>query len=70
MKILLVSQYFYPENFKIKTSEFIREWEWFYIASVEGMIIITEDGKKILEFTDDYKYHLNSNFEIRPNSKK
>lgn len=54
---------------KIKTSEFIKKWEWFYIASVEGMILITEDGTKFLEFTDDYKHHLNSNFEIKPSSK-
>ncbi|PZR23831.1 MAG: hypothetical protein DI539_02330 [Flavobacterium psychrophilum] len=53
----------------IKTAEFIQNWKWFYIASVEGMVLITEDGSKFLEFTDDYKHHLNSNFEIKPNSK-
>lgn len=55
---------------KIKTKEFIENWEEVYIASVEGMILITFDGKWILEFTDDFKYNLNSNFEIKPNSKK
>lgn len=55
---------------KIKTTEFIEQWEWFYIASIEGMIITSEDGTACLEFTNDYKYHLNSNFEIKPNSKK
>jgi hypothetical protein len=55
---------------KIKTKEFIENWEEVYIASVEGMILVTPDGKLILEFTDDFKYNLNSNFEIKPNSKK
>ena len=55
---------------KIKTADFIKNWEEFYIASVEGMILTTTDGTRYLEFTDDWKYHLNSNFEIKPNSKK
>lgn len=55
---------------KIKTKEFIENWEEVYFASVEGMILTTLDGKLVLEFTDDYKYNLNSNFEIKPNSKK
>jgi len=55
---------------KIKTTDFINNWEEFYIASVEGMILTTTDGTKYMEFTDDWKYHLNSNFEIKPNTKK
>jgi len=55
---------------KIKTSDFIRKWEEIYIASVEGMILISEDGNYIMEFTDDWKYHLNSNFEIKTNTIK
>ncbi len=54
----------------IKTSEFIKNWENVYMASIEGMILTTFDGKLVLEFTDDYKFNLNSNFEIKPNSKK
>lgn len=55
---------------KLKTVEFINNWNEVYNASVEGMVLISLDGKLILEFTDDYKYNLNSNFEIKPNSKK
>lgn len=55
---------------KIRTLDFIKNWEEFYIASVEGFILTTLDGTKYLEFTDDWKYHLNSNFEIKPNSEK
>ena len=55
---------------KIETKEFIENWEEIYNSSVEGMIVTTFDGKLILEFTDDYKFNLNSNFEIKPNSKK
>ncbi len=50
---------------KVKTVEFIENWEDFYIASVQGFVAITPDGRYYLEFTDDWKYHLNSNFEIR-----
>ncbi|MGJ8734597.1 MAG: hypothetical protein ACSHW4_15685 [Cellulophaga sp.] len=55
---------------KVRTSDFIKNWEEFYVASVEGFILATLDGTKYLEFTDDWKYHLNSNFEIKPNSEK
>ncbi len=55
---------------KIKTKEFIENWEEIYNVSIEGMVLTTFDGKLILEFTDDYKFNLNSNFEIKPNSKK
>ena len=55
---------------KVKTADFIHNWNEFYIASVEGMILTTIDGKNYMEFTDDWKYHLNSNFEIKPNTKK
>jgi hypothetical protein len=55
---------------KIKTIDFIDNWEEFNIASGwEGLILTTEDGKLFLEFTDNWKYHLNSNFEINPNIK-
>ena len=54
---------------KIKTEDFILSWEWFYIAAVQGIILITEERSCFLEFTDDYKFHLNSNFEIKPGSK-
>lgn len=40
------------------------------MASVDGMVLITSDGRLVLEFTDDFKYNLNSNFQIKPNSKK
>ena len=55
---------------KVKTTEFIENWNNVYMASVEGMVLTTSDGKLVLEFTDDYKYNLNSNFEIKPNSLK
>jgi len=56
---------------KIKTSDFIDSWEEFNIASGwEGLILTTEDGKLFLEFTDDWKYHLNSNFEIKSGTSK
>jgi hypothetical protein len=55
---------------KIKTKDFIDNWEEFNIASGwEGLILTTGDGKLFLEFTDDWKHHLNSNFEISPNTK-
>lgn len=56
---------------RIKTKDFIENWEEFNIAGGwEGIILTTEDGKYFLEFTDDWKYHLNSNFEIKPRTKK
>lgn len=54
---------------KVKTSDFIENWNDFYIASVEGMVLTTVDGKNYMEFTDDWKYNLNSNFEIKRNTK-
>jgi len=56
---------------RVKTTDFIENWEEFNVArGWEGIILITEDGKYYLEFTDDWKYHLNSNFEIKPGTKK
>ncbi len=55
---------------KIKTNDFIENWEEIYIASVEVMVLATQDGTKFLEFTDDWKYHINSNFEIKPQTKQ
>jgi hypothetical protein len=55
---------------RVKTTEFIENWNNVYMASVEGMVLTTSDGKLVLEFTDDYKYNLNSNFEIKQNSLK
>lgn len=50
---------------KIKTRDFIAHWEEFRLATGgEGLILATEDGKLFLEFTDDWKHHLNSNFSI------
>ena len=54
---------------KIKTIDFIENWEEFYISSIEGLVLVSIDGSKFLEFTDDWKYNLNSNFEIKPNTK-
>ncbi|WP_405399170.1 hypothetical protein [Maribacter sp. Asnod2-G09] len=52
---------------RIKTSDFIENWEEFNIATGgQGLILTTEDGKYFLEFTDDWKFHLKSNFEIKP----
>ena len=54
---------------RIATNDFINNWEDFYHAGGgEGLILLTEDGKLFLEFTDDWKYHLHSNFEIKPNT--
>lgn len=56
---------------RVKTRDFIENWEEFNIArGWQGLILITEDGKHFLEFTDDWKYHLNSNFEIKPGTRK
>lgn len=55
---------------KIKTVDFIKNWEAFYMASVEGMVVTTIDGSKFLEFTDDWKYLLHSNFQIQSNTLK
>ena len=53
---------------KVKTTDFIKNWNEFYLASVDGMVLITTDGKWYVEFTDDWQYHLNSNFEIKPDT--
>lgn len=56
---------------RVKTNDFIANWEEFNIASGwEGLIMTTEDGKYFLEFTDDWKHNLNSNFEIKPGTKR
>ena len=56
---------------KIKATDFIEYWEEFNIASGwEGLILTTDDGKLFLEFTDNWKYHLNSNFEIKRGTEK
>jgi hypothetical protein len=56
---------------KIKTSDFIANWEEFNLATGgQGLILATEDGNLFLEFTDDWKYHLNSNFEIKPDTNR
>ena len=50
---------------RILTKDFIENWDDFQIAGVDGLVLISEDGKYFLEFTDDWKYHLNSNFVIK-----
>lgn len=51
---------------KIRTSDFIENWIEFNITTAyEGLRLTTENGELFLEFTDDWKYHLNSNFEIK-----
>lgn len=56
---------------RVKTKDFIENWEEFNLAGGwQGLILTTEDGKYFLEFTDDWKYHLNSNFEIKQATKK
>lgn len=55
---------------KVKVKDFIEHWDDFNLATGwQGLIISTVDGKFFLEFTDDWKYHLNSNFQIKPNSR-
>jgi hypothetical protein len=52
---------------QISTSEFIDNWRALLIYSGwEGMVLTTEKGELFLEFTDDWKTHLNSNFAIKP----
>jgi len=51
---------------KIRSVDFISHWKEFYCASVDGLILTTPDGRSFLEFTDDWKYHINSNFQIKP----
>jgi hypothetical protein len=51
----------------IKTSEFIKNWHNVYLASTDGLILTTYDGKYYLEFTHGTAKILNSNFEIKPN---
>ena len=56
---------------RIQTSQFINHWEKLNVACAwSGLIATTEDGKCFLEFTDDWKCHLNSNFQIKPGSKR
>lgn len=56
---------------RIKTKDFIENWEEFNVAAGwDGLILTTEDGKYFMEFTDDWKYNLNSNFQIKPSSEK
>ncbi|SFS91134.1 hypothetical protein SAMN04487906_2047 [Zhouia amylolytica] len=56
---------------RVKSTDFIENWEEFIIAGGwDGLILTTEDGKYYLEFTDTWKFHLNSNFEIKPGTKK
>ena len=51
---------------KIRTKDFIEHWEVFYNASIDGMVLTTLNGEYFMEFTDDWKHHLNSNFKICP----
>lgn len=52
---------------KIKTIDFINDWEEFNIAAGwNGLILLTENAELFLEFTDDWKHHLNTNFQICP----
>lgn len=50
---------------RVLTKEFIDNWNDFQIAANDGLVLVSEDGKLFLEFTDDWKYHLNSNFKIK-----
>lgn len=54
----------------IKTSEFIKNWHNVYLASTDGLILTTYDGKFYLEFMQGDLKIINSNFQIMPNSKK
>jgi len=50
---------------KTKTDYFIKNWLDFVSANTGmGSFCITEDFKLLMEFTDDYKYFLLSNFSI------
>ncbi|MBO6536422.1 MAG: hypothetical protein JJ966_09375 [Balneolaceae bacterium] len=52
---------------KIRTNDFVSYWQDLNIYSGwEGLVLTTESGELFLEFTDDWKTHLNSNFQIKP----
>ena len=52
---------------KFRTKDFVSNWEDLNIYSGwEGLVLTTENGELFLEFTDDWKAHLNSNFQIKP----
>lgn len=54
---------------RTRTEYFIANWIDFVAANAgQGSICITDDFKLLMEFTDDFKYYLFSNFIISPNS--
>ena len=56
---------------ELLTNEFILNWEDFNAASEwQGLWAITTNGELLIEFTDDWCHFLNTNFEVKPNSKK
>jgi len=66
-KTLLTWLSFEDPIVRVKTTDFFDNWQEFNAAcGWQGLILTTEDGKYFLEFTDDWKFHLNSNFEIKP----
>jgi hypothetical protein len=53
------------EVLKVSVNDFISHWDSFNRAGGNaGMVFISDDGELIMEFTDDYKYNLHSNFSI------
>ena len=59
-------EYSSSEIIKIQIKDFIQYWDDLNMASGgQGMVYVSNDGKLVLEFTDDYKHHLNSNFLIK-----
>lgn len=54
---------------RTSTEYFIANWVDFVNANAgQGSICITDDFKLLMEFTDDFKYYLFSNFLIVPNT--
>lgn len=54
------------EIVKVKTKEFLDHWNDFNFAvGFMGIIFISDNGKLIMEFTDDHKHQLISNFSIK-----
>ena len=54
------------EVIKVNIDDFVRNWNSLNFAvGFQGIVYISDDGELIMEFTDDYRHELNSNFLIK-----
>lgn len=53
---------------RVSVNLFIGNWYAFIKSAIQGAVVLSEDGKCVMEFSDDSDFLLYSNFEMQRNN--